>query len=434
MLPGLQDLVPLDVGTLLLIRQVAITLGTGLLIGLEREYNRHQDSDHHAAFAGIRTFMLVTLTGYLSMVMGELVHPAFIPVMAGGILLLAGLAYWVSARAGDHGGTSEMALVLAFLIGCLVRLEYEFLAVSLTVVITFILAQKFTLHGWIRQLNRSDILAILLFIVLTALLLPWLPDRDFGPFGIFNLYRNWLLVVIFLTLHFLTYFLGKFLARDRSILLTGILGGLASSTATAWFFARRSRSDAGSADLPAAAIIFASSLMFVRILVWLAFLSPKWFHAVWPGILLLAGIGFIIGIRLYRKAGSRSTPSSLPPLATNPVNLKEAIWFAGLFLAVKWAVNLAHAWLGNAGIALASALAGLTDMDAITISLADQTSRSEIRMLTIGLLIAALVNTLVKYGLCLALGSQDLRHSTSRAFLAVLVPGFLWLVWVWAGN
>ncbi|MBK7345082.1 MAG: MgtC/SapB family protein [Saprospiraceae bacterium] len=99
-----------------------------------------------------------------------------------------------------------MALVLAFLIGCLVRLEYEFLAVSLTVVITFILAQKFTLHGWIRQLNRSDILAILLFIVLTALLLPWLPDRDFGPFGIFNLYRNWLLVVIFLTLHFLTYF------------------------------------------------------------------------------------------------------------------------------------------------------------------------------------------------------------------------------------
>ena len=132
--------------------------------------------------------------------------------------------------------------------------------------------------------------------------------------------------------------------------------------------------------------------------------------------------------------GSRSTPSSLPPLATRPVNLKEAIWFAGLFLAVKWAVNLAHAWLGNAGIALASALAGLTDMDAITISLADQTSRSEIRMLTIGLLIAALVNTLVKYGLCLALGSQDLRHSTSRAFLAVLVPGFLWLVWVWAGN
>lgn len=146
------------------------------------------------------------------------------------------------------------------------------MAIAIAVVVATILALKIRLHKVVRALDRSEVFSLLQFAIISALVLPILPDQDFGPYKAFNLYRTWLVVVIFISLNFLAYFLSKFIRDDRSIIATGILGGFASSTATTWYFSRRAKGKQGG-RIEGVAILLASSIMFPRLLVWLALLN-----------------------------------------------------------------------------------------------------------------------------------------------------------------
>ncbi len=416
---------PLDPESSRYVQEFAISLGIGLIIGLEREFSKAGDSAHRQSFAGIRTFALTAIFGYLAIVLAHLFLPWFYLAAFTGLIVLLGLGYSFSAKSGDHGGTSEIALILTFILPALVYFGGYLAAVAVAVILTFILAQKFKIHTLVKQLNQQEILQILLFLVLTALLLPLLPDSDFGPYGIFNLYRNWLVVVIFMGLNFITYFLGKFLAPDRSIIMTGILGGLASSTATAWYFSKHSRNNPGSAHLAATAIILASSLMFVRMLVWLFILNYPLLKFAGLAIGILAITGFAIGFFMYRHIIIEHTPTVALPVG-NPVNLKDALIFTAVFLVFRWIVAYAGDHYGSSGAYWASTLAGITDIDAITISLADgQYSNLTVQILSVALLIAALTNTMVKYSLCLVMGDRALRILSSKAFLPLLIIGII---------
>ena len=416
---------PFDSETIRYVQEFAICLGIGLLIGLEREFSKSSDPEHKQSFAGIRTFTLTAIYGYLAAILSGLIHPAFYLVAFAGLAVLLSLGYVYSARNGDHGGTSEMAQMLTFLLPALVFYGSYLGAVTIAVLLTFILAQKLRIHQLIRQMNKQEIVQILLFLVLTVLLLPLLPDENFGPYGIFNLYRNWMVVAIFMALHFFTYFLGKFLAPERSIVLTGILGGLASSTATAWYFSKYSRNQPESGYLAITAIILASSLMFIRMLVWLLLLNPSLLatSGIVIGLLALSGIG--IGLWFYtRKKPIDTTTIALP--VSNPVNVRDALVFTMVFLAFRWMVAYAGERYGSNGVYWASILAGITDIDAITISLADGLySLMTPVILTKALLLAAMTNTLVKFLLCISIGSPTLRIQAIKAFAPILIIGIV---------
>ena len=265
--------------------------------------------------------------------------------------------------------------------------------------------------------------------MITALVLPLLPDQDYGPYGIFNLYKIWLIVAIFVTLNFLAYFLDKYLGQKNSVLITGILGGFASSTATSWYFSRYSGKSEQGGIIEAAAIILASSIMFPRLLIWLLLLNLSLFRMLWIPIILLGLAGLLAGIWISRKHSN--LPTGERPKASNPINLKEAFFFAGIYIAIQFLVAYADQQFGESGVLIASGISGLTDIDAITISMANYHPPGSLSSIAaVAILIAAFSNTAVKYIFCLLFGNANLKKYTSYVFVPLFLSGFAYILYL----
>ena len=401
-------------------KELLIVLGIGLLQGLEREYSKNADHQGRLV-AGVRTFPIVDLMGYLAMFLSNIYSIwIFVAAFLGAITLIA-LSYQGS-RDKDPGTTTEFTLLVSFLLGCLVFTGNYHLAVSAAVIVTALLALKTRMHDVVQRLSQKDIFSILIFVVITALVLPLLPNEDMGPYGIFNFYKIWLVVVIFVALNFLGYFLTKFLDQKRSTLMTGILGGFVSSTATAWFFSRQSGKNSEGGAIEAAAIILASSIMFPRLLIWLLLLNFDLFLSLWLPILVLglggAGFGYWI-------ARSQSAEAEGPPKEVrNPINFREAFFFALVYLSIQFIVGYAEEHFGESGVYMASGISGITDIDAITISMAQHGKVGmSLEIAGTAVLIAAFSNTLVKYAFCVLFGNRGLKRYTSMVFIPLFALG-----------
>lgn len=411
-------------------KELLIVLGIGLLLGVEREFSKNKPDDEKL-FAGVRTFPIVAIAGYLCLRMSEQFGMWIFAAGFLGVITLIALAYQ-SSRKKSRGTTTEFSLIMAFLLGGLVFGGEYHLAVTAAVVITALLSLKVRMHQAVYRLSRDEIQSIIIFIIITALVLPLLPDKDFGPYQAINLFKIWLIVSIFVTLNFLTYFLAKFMGEKKSVLSTGIIGGFASSTATAWFFSRQSRKQAHGGVLQAAAIVLASSIMFPRLLIWLLILNRSLFAELWLPVVLLGAIGVGAGLWIIRrhKGGEKEeTDESEAHNTSNPINLKEALVFAAIYLAIQLLVGYAHEHFGDSGTYIAAGISGLTDIDAITISMANF-EKSAIGLTVAGtaVIIAALANTLVKYGFCLVFGNARLKKYSSLAFAPLFVAGIGYII------
>lgn len=420
--------IPIDGAVLEFIQELLITLGIGFLLGLEREFSKGQEKSPGKTFAGVRTFPLVTLLGYLGSFGSTILSEWLFIVVLAGTTIMIGISYYITAMAGDRGGTTEFALIISFLLGGLVAKDYYQLSVILAIVVTGMLAFKVGIHRIISNLDKEEVYSILLFVIITALVLPLLPNEDFGPFGVLNPYKIWLIVSIFVTLNFLAYFLNKFIDKRRSIIITGVLGGFVSSTATTWYFTRLSKKNHESGSLEAAAIIMASSIMFPRMMIWLLLLNMGLLRALFIPLVLLGVIGLITGILISRGVHYESNEDI--KYVHNPINLREALIFAVIYVAILLMVGYANRFYGDGGVYLASLISGLTDIDAITISLSDFGSASHVqRTAAAALMIAAMSNTLVKYILCMFLGNGRLKKKVSYAFIPFLVIGLICTVY-----
>lgn len=407
------------------LKEALIALGIGMLIGLEREY-ANSGEQKERLLAGVRTFPIVALMGYLSMLLSAEYSIGVFLVTFAGVIAITGLSYLKPGQT-DIGTTTEFALLIAFLLGSLVFTGRFHLAVSIGVAVTALLALKTSMHSVVARLSQKDILSILTFLVITALALPLLPNEDWGPYGILNLYKIWLVVVIFVALNFVGYFLTKFLDQRKSTLMTGILGGFMSSTATTWFFSRQSGKTANGGVIESAAIILASSIMFPRLLIWLLLLHYPLFKSLWLPVALLGLGGIGIGYWLARKKGE--VAEGPPKEVSNPINLREALVFAVIYLAIQFVVGYASENFGEGGVYLASGISGITDIDAITISMANFSKGGmDIGVAGTAVLIAAFANTLVKYGFCLAFGNARLRYYTSLVFVPLFALGIAYIL------
>ena len=400
----------------------ATALAIGFLIGLQREHAAGQPREE-SFFAGVRTFPLLALTGsgaaLLAAESGS-PWPLAAAIVLAGVLIVA--AYVGTSRKGHHGITTETAAMLTVVIGALCYHGQLGIAVALAVAVMALLSLKGELHMLAGKVTREDLVATLKFGVITAVILPVLPNRSLGapPFDVLNPYKVWLMVVLISGLGFLGYLLIKIVGPSRGIGITGFLGGLVSSTAVTLTFAERSRRQQDLARVFAVAITVAWTTMFFRVIVEVAIVNRALLGHVWVPMAAAGGAGLGYALFLYlRQRGTEDETMEFK----NPFELGPALTFGLLYGIILLVSRLAQIWLGNRGVYLSAVLAGLTDVDAITLSMAELSQPGgglDLDVAAQAVSLAAVSNTAVKGGLILASGGAALKRAMLPGFVLIL--------------
>jgi len=396
-----------------LLMQAMAALGIGLLIGLEREYSqrrvRGRRSQREAA--GIRTFALVALTGNLLTWLPESFR--LWAVILGFIFtaLIALISYYRTSRGqkADKGTTSEIVIVITYLLGSLTGFGYLLPATIIAVVVFALLHFKRVLHHFSHSLSKNDIRQTVQFLVVAVVVLPILPDQAFGPYESLNPQHIWLMIVLISGIGFGSYASIKLIGERAGLGVTGVLGGLTSSTAVTLAMSRLSKINPKLQTSCALATILACSTMFPRTLaLTMLFNIDVTIQLILPVATILlysSGITYL----LWRKSAALKLDPVYQP-ATNPLSFRVALAFGLFYAVVIFFVHLAQAKFGDAGLMTVAGLSGLSDVDPITLSLSE-ISRSTISatLAAQGILLAAAANSLVKLILGLTFSPAPVR-------------------------
>lgn len=355
------------------VERLMAALAVGLLIGLERGWSE-RDVHEGGRVAGLRTF---ALTGLLGGVLGHLL-PVFGPwplvgAEIGLAFLLMASYNRVAEQSGNLGVTTAIAQLLTLVLGAFAAHGDVALALAAAVVATVLLNLKPTLHTWLRLIQSSELSASLQLLVLSVVILPYLPDVGMGPYEVLNPYKLWWAVILIATLSLTGHFAMRLSGPQRGILWTGLLGGLASSTAATLALGRFAREQPPMLRACVSGMLAACGVMFLRVAVLLAVISPTTAGTVGAAS-VLAGL-FLMGTALWqwqklqKEADAHAADPSGTVQAMSPFNLGTAMAFGAYLAAIAVLVPAAKAWLGAGGIYMLSAVSGLADVDAIVISL-----------------------------------------------------------------
>lgn len=402
-------------------RDFAIALAIGALVGIERQ--KKQAEDPHPGIGGLRTFILFALAGALAAWLADHFAAPWVFVGAGALVTAAVVVgYLVHARSDpDAGLTTEMAAIVVYLLGGTAVVGYPELAVALAIVTSAVLAFKEPLHEAVERIGRDDLYAGLKLLIATFIVLPLLPDAVIDPWGAINPYRMGWLVILISLISLVGYVASRWLGSRQGIPLTGLCGGLASSTAVSISFARRSRerpADESLAGPLAVGLLLSWGVMFARIGVLVAAVRPPLLAALGLPLLLLVALSLALAFALRGRAGAPEEGRELP--LRNPFSLMPAVRFAAVFAAVLLAVKLVGSRLSGANLYWVAGLAGLTDVDAITLSLASYArGGGDAGLAARAILIAALSNTVAKLAIVVALGAPVLRRRVGAAAAAL---------------
>lgn len=396
----------------------ATSLAIGLLIGLERQRSP-------AARAGLRTFALVALFGTLSAMLSQKASSPWL--LVGGLLLVGSMTIAAYFRKQDEsididpGTTTVAAILMCYGLGATVWFEESTLAVMLAIITTILLYFKTELHGLTHNLDRRDLISMLQFAVLTFIVLPILPDQNYGPYDALNPYQIWLMIVLISGISLTGYVALRFIGQRYGAVLLGALGGLVSSTATTMVFTRRSQDNPGLVKLAVVVILLANLTVLIRLAVISAVISP----AILPKLLPILGTGLSLGLLVaafwWRDLNQQAKLSI--PETKNPAELTTAAAFGILYGIVL----LMSAWLsdiaGSSGLYIVAIISGLTDVDAITLS--------SLRLLDLGKLqameavtaitLAIISNIIFKLGLILVIGSSSLAKHTALGMIITVI-------------
>jgi len=405
---------------------IAILLGA--LVGLEREKRKGAADEDTDLIAGLRTFTLFSMLGAAA---GWLAIEQDIPFLLPAALLLVGafvlVGYYITARASDDTGlTTEIATLIVFLLGAMVMLGFREIAIALGVVTATVLAYKRPLHGFVAKVGWEDVFAGLRLLIATFIALPLLPNRAVDPWGALNPYMLWLLVILIASLSLVGYVATRLLGAGRGIPLTGLTGGLVSSTAVAFSFGKEGAEYPSLTKLLACGILLSWVVMFGRILVELAVLNRPLLLALLPSIVAMGlTAAAFAGYFYWRTRGTKQQKVAERDLdLENPFSLWSAAKFAMIFAVVLLAVKIVQEEFPQQGIYAVAALAGLTNVDAITLSMAEYAKGDDnTRTAVIAIVIGSLSNTFVKAALVVGLAGMGLGRPILMAAGALTVIG-----------
>ncbi|MCA9595234.1 MAG: MgtC/SapB family protein [Myxococcales bacterium] len=423
---------------------LGLALLLGLLIGFEREQSAPDDHEERRRtfVGGARTYPLVALAGALTMLLRPVVGVSL--VVAGFLVLCAflGISYWDEMRRrGDRGLTSEAAFMITYLLGALSSspvfepLERRAIVLAfVAVVVTVVLSVKPRLHALAERASKDDVFATLKFLIVAVVVLPLLPNEPFGPYGVLNPFKIGLMVVLIAGIDFVGYVAVRALGAGRGLGLTGIVGGLASSTAVTLSVSRRAKEDPSLRPSCTLAVVTASTVMVPRVLLEVSVVHRPLLSQLWIplGAMTLGGaiaIGF-----LYKQSGDVA-PKSQKLELSNPFELSSALKWGLIFTIVLFASRLAHELLGESGTYLAGLVAGASDVDAITLSMASLAKGGSVdpRVAVTTIMIGAAANTIVKGVMATVIGGWRYGRIVAAAFGGMMVSGAAGLAVVWLG-
>lgn len=423
---------------------LGVALAVGLLIGLEREQAAPADEKERAAFlGGVRTFPLVALVGAVAMLLSRSLGVWIAVVAFAGSVGFVAVAYAHDVRQGhDRGLTSEFAFVTVLLLGMLAAsrgivepLKDRLVAVgAAAVVVAVLLSAKPALHGFVQRVSRQDAYAVLKFLIAAVVVLPLLPDRTYGPLQVVNPSKSGLMIVLIAGISMVGYLAVRILGTGRGLGLTGFVGGLVSSTAVTLSFSRLARGQVGLTAACTMAIVAASSIMFVRVLVEVAVVHRPLVPLVAVPLAAMTLTGAGVALWEYRK--SRGGPTGHADVSfSNPFELTSAVKFGLLFTLVIFVSKAATVYLGSGGTYLASVLAGTTDVDAITLSMANLAKEGALTpgVAVTSIMLGVAANTVVKGVMAAPIGGWAFGRRIALAFGAVLAAGAVGVAAVWLG-
>lgn len=416
--------------TLILLRGL-LAFVLGLLIGLQREsVNTSSIKDKGHPSAGIRTFPILCILGFSSAFISTLMGsqwPVTITIFA--ISVIFGLNYYVKASRGDLGLTTAVSAILTTIIGVLCYLQQLNIAIAVTLITTMLLSLKIEMHEFAHSILRKDFIAILKLAIISVLVLPHLPNQNFGvaPFDIFNPFKIWLLIVFISAISFIGYVMVKLKGTKKGIALTGYLGGFASSTALTLSFSERSHVSTGKiVHQMAFAIISAWTIMFIKVYFIVGALNINLLTPLIVPLAIPTVIGFAYSYYMLKKLPVDDTEDDVT--FDHPFELSGAIKFGIIFTIVLFISRLTQVYFGDIGVYISSFLSGLADVDAVAISMS-QLSASEANTLSSNIAIKAIAvgaasNTFSKGMIVMLTGTRELKKYILTGYLLIIGSAF----------
>lgn len=403
---------------------LGIALGIGVLVGLQRERTESE-------LAGIRTFPLITALGTVSGLIAD-VYGGWVlgaSILAITVLVVMGNLAKLKGGSTDAGMTSEVAMLLMYGVGAYLVIGSRGVAIAIGGGVAVLLHAKDWMHDIARKIGDADFTVVMQFVLITLVVLPVLPNRTYGPYQVLNPRQIWLMVVLIVGISLGGYAAYKRWGSRVGTLVGGFLGGLISSTATTVSYSRGARTSPTLGGLAAAVIMIASAVVFVRVLIEIAVVDANMLGEAGPPILIMLGVISLAAGYLWRVS---SREQGELPEHTNPTNLKSAFVFGLLYAIVIFAVAAAKEHFGTGGLYVVSAISGLTDMDAITLSNAQLTRTGRLTADTAWrlILVASLSNLAFKAGMVALLGSRRLLLQVLAGYSVALAVGLM-LVFFW---
>lgn len=399
--------------------KILLSLAIGALIGIEREWRA---KDGAKIFAGVRTFMLVCLSGVLTTYIAQLVSTMW-PVYIG-LVAIAGvtiMSYYINFKKfGIISLTTTVAFFLTYLIGILLFFEEQpyFMSISLGIILTLILFSRESLHSFARGLTKKEMRDAVIFAALVFIVLPLLPDETIDPYGALNPHLIWLSMVIVMSVAFAGYVAMKLLGERRGLGVMAMFGGLASSTSVALSMAERAKKKSEVIKSAVFATIVSSSTMFFRMVLVAMFFNQAVALSLLPFLGLLGAVGYVLSYVSWKKIKHDRATITL----SSPISFKPVFHFMLIFIAVSFVSHITQLYYPSA-IYIVTALSGMFDVDAITISMSSLSNGLPVAVIVNGIIAAALSNTFSKAILARWIGGKKAGEAIAKVFIPLLIIG-----------
>ena len=406
------------------LKAIVTVLLIGLMIGLQRSLTYILQKEQF--FMGSRTFALIALAGYMAGWLGSEID-GFVLVVTLTIAAFIAMTYHFKVtKLGKLGITTQIAAFITYLIGLMVWYDLQNYAIFIAVLIIVLLEIKPKLQQIERHISPTDIDSVILLLVMTFVILPVLPDKMIGPYHLFNPYKTWVMAIIISALSFVGYIAIKILGQKHGVLVTGAAGGLISSTAVSITLSEIFPKRVDLIPIYAAGITISWTFMFIRVFVETLIIDVQLAKIVAIPYLLTAAIGLVYVYYLYKRAPTAEVEFHNPKLEKNPLQLSEAIKFGILFGIIYGAISFVENRYGDIGVYVVSVISGITDVDAITLSLSEMAKEQRLTQLAAltGIVAASYTNTIVKLTIVYWLGGRALGWSVTKFTILITITLF----------
>ena len=399
-----------------------LAIALGALMGLERE--KHQKAHHGKDFAGMRTFMLITFLGSLTAYLASFYFDWLLAIIITCFIIVILVGYIMSSLINKQVGmTTELSAIIAFVIGIFTFTTSQEIPILLTIVTTLILSFKSPLHEFAYKLKNKEYLDTIKFVLIAFVILPLLkPIESFGPFNSINLYEIWLMVVFVSSISYIAYILIRLFGSQSGTFLTGILGGMLSSTATVTSLANKSKQYHNTTPLVAAAAL-ACSTMFIRVIIEVSILNIAIIERLAFPMVLLTLAGYI-GVSVLWKKSSHDLDTDIE--YTSPFMLRPALKFGLFYGFILFLSKGFSLYFGSKGLFIAAVISGLADVDAITIYVARNSALS-VNMGVSAIILAAVTNTIVKLFIAKSFGKKEYGNNLIKVLSPAVIIGIILL-------